>query len=283
MAAQQGIKQRIKSVSNTKQITKAMQLVAASKLRRAQEAALGPKDYIEVGTKLLEKLASASEVQYHPFFEKRNGKKMLIIAVSSDRGLAGAYNSNVLRAVNKLVLESGQEQQVIAIGKYASQHAARTKQLDEVASYFTDSENPDVSIVLPVLSEAIEMFVSGKVDTVQLVSTTFTSIVRQDVVTEQLLPIVPPASSVPSNTSYEPEVEQLLDFVLKRLLEARLMQSILEAKASEQASRMLAMKNATDNATDLIADLTLAYNNARQAAITQELAEITAGAEAING
>ena len=283
MAAQQGIKQRIKSVTNTKQITKAMQLVAASKLRKAQEAALGPKDYIAVGTKMLEKLSSASEAQYHPFFAKRNGKKALIIAISSDRGLAGAYNSNVLRAIAKYTLDSGVDQSVIGIGKYIAQHVARTTQLNEVLAYMTDTENPDVAIIQPVLSEAIDQFVSGKVDSVQLISTTFTSIVKQDVLVTQLLPIAPPAVPVSSNTTYEPEVDQLLDFVLKRLLEAQLMQALLEAKAAEQAARMLAMKNATDNASDLIADLTLAYNNARQAAITQELAEITAGAEAANG
>ncbi len=283
MAAQQGIKQRIKSVTNTKQITKAMQLVAASKLRKAQEAALGPKDYIAVGTKMLEKLSSASEAHYHPFFAKRNGKKALIIAISSDRGLAGAYNSNVLRAIAKYTLNSGVDQPVIGIGKYIAQHVARTTQLNEVLAYMTDTENPDVAIIQPVLSEAIDQFVSGKVDSVQLISTTFTSIVKQDVLVTQLLPIAPPTVPVSSNTTYEPEVDQLLDFVLKRLLEAQLMQALLEAKAAEQAARMLAMKNATDNASDLIADLTLAYNNARQAAITQELAEITAGAEAANG
>ena len=283
MAAQQGIKRRIKSVTNTKQITKAMQLVAASKLRKAQEAALGPKDYIAVGSKLLEKLSSASEAQYHPFFAKRNGKKSLLIAISSDRGLAGAYNSNVLRAISKYTLESGVDQSVIGIGKYIAQHVARTKQLHEVAAFMTDLENPDVAIVLPVLSEAIEQFVTGKVDSVQLITTSFVSIVKQEVIVTQLLPIVPPSEAVAANTTYEPEVDQLLDFVLKRLLEAQLMQALLEAKASEQAARMLAMKNATDNASDLIADLTLAYNNARQAAITQELAEITAGAEAANG
>jgi len=152
MAAQQGIKQRIKSVTNTKQITKAMQLVAASKLRKAQEAALGPKDYIAVGTKMLEKLSSASEAQYHPFFAKRNGKKALIIAISSDRGLAGAYNSNVLRAIAKYTLDSGVDQSVIGIGKYIAQHVARTKQLNEVLAYMTDTENPDVAIIQPVLS-----------------------------------------------------------------------------------------------------------------------------------
>ena len=283
MAAQQGIKRRIKSVTNTKQITKAMQLVAASKLRKAQEAALGPKDYIAVGSKLLEKLSSASEAQYHPFFAKRNGKKGLLIAISSDRGLAGAYNSNVLRAISKYTIDSGVDQSVIGIGKYIAPHVARTKQLNEVAAFMTDVENPDVEIILPVLTEAIDQFLTGKVDSVQLISTSFVSIVKQEVAVTQLLPIVPPADLVASNTTYEPEVDQLLDFVLKRLLEAKLMQALLEAKASEQAARMLAMKNATDNASDLISDLTLAYNNARQAAITQELAEITAGAEAANG
>ncbi len=282
MAALQGIKHRIKSVSNTKQITKAMQLVAASKLRRAQDAALGPKAYIAAAQEILASLAGTPEAQYHPLFEVRKVKNALTITITSDKGLAGAYNSNVNRALSKHALEFGVPQQIIAIGKYAAQHVARMQNLDELAAYDMDAANADVAIAQPALREALELFVTGKVDVVHLVYTKFMSTVHQEVQVEQLLPVVATATGRASRT-YEPEPEILLDLAIKRLLEAQVLQAILESQASEQASRMLAMKNATDNATELIEDLTLAFNNARQAAITQELAEITAGAEAING
>ena len=146
-----------------------------------------------------------------------------------------------------------------------------------------DLPNADIEIAQPALREALDLFLAGDTDAVYVIYTKFISTVKQEVVVEQLLPIKTSESPAPSARTYEPEPEKLLDLVIKRLLEAQVYQAVLESRASEQASRMLAMKNATDNASDLIDDLTLAFNNARQAAITQELAEITAGAEAING
>jgi len=282
MAALQGIKHRIKSVKNTKQITKAMQLVAASKLRRAQDAALGPKAYITASREILASLAGTPEAQYHPLFETRKVKQALTIAITSDRGLAGAYNSNINRAITKHAKELNAPQQIIAIGKYAALHVARMHELDELAAYDMDSDDADITIAQPALREALDLFTSGKVDTVHLIYTKFISTVHQEVVTEQLLP-VQSTDTIQASRSFEPEAVILLDLAIKRFLEAQVLQAVLESQASEQASRMLAMKNATDNANDLIEDLTLAFNNARQAAITQELAEITAGAEAING
>lgn len=282
MAASQGIKRRIKSVSNTKQITKAMQLVAASKLRRAQDAALGPKAYIAASRDILASLAGTPEAQYHPLFESRKIKNALTIAITSDRGLAGAYNSNINKALSRHADDLQVPQQIIAIGKYAAQHVARMQSLEELAAYDMDTSNADVMIAQPALRESLELFMAGKVDAVHLLYTKFISTVHQEVVVEQLLP-VQASEAMQASRTFEPEAEVLLDLAIKRLLEAQVLQAVLEAQASEQASRMLAMKNATDNATELIEDLTLAFNNARQAAITQELAEITAGAEAING
>jgi len=282
MAALQGIKHRIKSVGNTKQITKAMQLVAASKLRRAQDAALGPKAYITASRDILASLAGTPEAQYHPLFQERRIKHALTIAVTSDKGLAGAYNSNINRALTHHAADLGVPQQVIAVGKYAAQHVARMHGLDELAAYDMDGANADVAIAQPALREAIDLFIAGKVDVVHLIYTKFVSTVHQEVVIEQLLP-VQAAETIHADRTFEPQAEALLELAIKRLLEAQVLQAVLEAQASEQASRMIAMKNATDNATELIEDLTLAFNNARQAAITQELAEITAGAEAING
>jgi F-type H+-transporting ATPase subunit gamma len=282
MAALQGIKHRIKSVSNTKQITKAMQLVAASKLRRSQETALGPKRYIETSRQLLESLSMTFEAQNHPLFKARKVKKVLIIGISGDRGLAGAYNGNVNRTLSSYAHEIGGNIKVICVGKYVAQHVVRIKELVGIAAYNMECDNPDVELAQPILKEATDLFMSGEVDAVQLIYTKYKTTVSQEVVVEQLMPIRPPEAKLTSRT-FEPDANTLIDLAVKRLLEAQLLQAVLEARASEHASRMVAMKNATDNASDLIDDLKLAFNNARQSAITQELAEITAGTEAING
>lgn len=282
MAALQGIKHRIKSVGNTKQITKAMQLVAASKLRRAQESAMGPKRYIATSRELLESLATTFEAQNHPLFQARKVKNTLTIGISGDRGLAGAYNGNVSRMLSKHAHEIGGNIKVISVGKYVAQHVVRINELVGIAAYDMDLEDPDVMLAQPLLKEATDLYLSGEVDVVHLIYTKYKSTVSQEVVVEQLLPVQSKETKLTSRT-FEPNATVLIDLAIKRLLEAQVLQAILEARASEQASRMIAMKNATDNASDLIDDLKLAFNNARQSAITQELAEITAGAEAING
>lgn len=282
MAALQGIKHRIKSVGNTRQITKAMQLVAASKLRRAQESAMGPKRYVATSRELLESLASTFEAHNHPLFKARKVKNTLTIAVSGDRGLAGAYNGNVNRMLSSHAAKIGGEIKVIPVGKYSAQHVVRLKELVGIAAYNMDVDDPDVMLAQPILKEAIDLYLAGEVDVVHLVYTKYISTVSQEVVIEQLLPVQAAETKLTGRT-FEPNAPVLIDLAVKRLLEAQVLQAILEARASEQASRMIAMKNATDNASDLIDDLKLAFNNARQSAITQELAEITAGTEAING
>lgn len=281
MAAQQGIKRRIRSVSNTRQITKAMQLVAASKLRRAQETSLNARAYADAAANLLAVLSSVPETGYSPLFEQRPVHNALTILVTSDRGLAGGYNSNVIRAFASLVASQNATHSVACVGKYAGRYVARVSDVNELSAYPMDVKDISLELAQPLLKESIELFLAGKVDVVNVVFTKFISTVRQEVQTVQLLPIafVPNTSGVVR--TLEPSPEELLDFAAKRLLEARVSQALLDARASEQASRMLAMKNATDNAGELIDDLTLAFNNARQAAITQELAEISAGAEAI--
>jgi F-type H+-transporting ATPase subunit gamma len=281
MAAQQGIKRRIRSVSNTRQITKAMQLVAASKLRRAQETSLNARAYAEAAANLLAVLSSVPETGYSPLFEQRSIKNALTILVTSDRGLAGGYNSNVIRAYAGLVEKQPAKHSVACVGKYAGRYVARLSDISELSAYLMDVKDISLELAQPLLTEAVDMFLSGDVDVVNIVYTKFISTVRQEVQTVQLLPIAYEPNNTGIVRTLEPSPEELLDFAAKRLLEARVSQAMLDARASEQASRMLAMKNATDNAGELIDDLTLAFNNARQAAITQELAEISAGAEAI--
>jgi F-type H+-transporting ATPase subunit gamma len=281
MAALQGIKRRIKSVRNTRQITKAMQMVEASKLRRAQLAALGPQAYMVAAKELLARLASGSAAKLHPWFIPRPVKHDLTIVIAADRGMAGAYNSNVLKALGRhLHGTNGSKHMGISVGKRAALQLARASDINEVATFGIDRGDADIAIARPVLEESIQLYNSGDVDAVHLIYTHFISTVHYEVITKQLLPVTAD-EGLATEAELEPEADELLEFAARRVLEAEVLQAVLEARASENASRMLSMKNATDNAEDLISDLTLAFNNARQTSITQEIAEISAGAEAI--
>jgi len=168
----------------------------------------------------------------------------------------------------------------ISVGKRAALQLARASDINEVATFGIDRGDPDSAIARPVLEESIQLYNSGEVDAVYLIYTHFISTVHYEVITKQLLPVTADEMTA-TESELEPEADELLEFAARRVLEAEVLQAVLEARASENASRMLSMKNATDNAEDLISDLTLAFNNARQTSITQEIAEISAGAEAI--
>jgi len=281
------LKRRIGSVKNTKQITKAMELVAASKMRRAQEYAANGRAYREAAYSLLTRLSAITEVGEHPLFVQRPIKTRVYVAITSNRGLAGSYNSNVLRILAKAILEDhheGVKSQVIAIGKQAAQFARRLEGVDLIAAYEAFGDRPTSNDMSPLLTSVAAMYANKEVDDVQLIYTEFKSNIVQIATRLSFLParfeeVVDVKSA--SNVTFEPSVEAVLDSVTERLLEVQLWQALLESLASEHSMRMLAMKSATDNATDLIDDLTLAFNTARQAAITQELAEITGGAEAM--
>ncbi|HPD98647.1 ATP synthase F1 subunit gamma [Candidatus Saccharibacteria bacterium] len=281
MASQQAVKQRIQSVSNTRQITKAMQLVAASKLRKSQEAVIGPKAYIENAKALLATLAGHPGALVNPLFKTPNSKGALTIIVTSDRGLAGAYNANVLKAAAKHLKDHPGMDRVITVGKYASRFISKLKDINSLGAYELDSHNLNSEVVTPVLAQSIDEFVAGNVASVDVVYTKYISTVKHEVIIERVLPIKNITNQV-KDRLFEPNAEYVFEVAITRALEAQMLQYLLEARASEQASRMLAMKNATDNAGDLIDDLRLEYNNARQAKITQELAEISGGAEALS-
>ncbi|HKR81958.1 MAG TPA: ATP synthase F1 subunit gamma [Candidatus Saccharimonadales bacterium] len=288
MASRQQIKRRIGSVKNTKQITRAMQMVAASKLRRAQEAVAKPREYArlarEVLTRLRKLAADASE--FH-LFTPRPIKARLLVVVASDITLAGAYNSNVIRrmiAELRADRDKGIKTSVICIGRQAANAASRIAGVEVEAVYQEMPDHPTADNLRPILNSAVALFVDEKVDAVDLIFTEFKSTVSQTVVLQKFLPAgfdEAELSSEVASAEVEPSAEELLQAATLRLLEAQIYQALLDARASEHSMRMLAMKNATDNAGDIIEDLTLEYNNARQAAITQELAEITGGAEAL--
>jgi F-type H+-transporting ATPase subunit gamma len=285
MASRQQIKRRITSVKNTKQITKAMQLVAASKLRKAQEAAVGPQEYSREMLTSLRQLAS-NEPSFQ-LFKQRPVKRRLLVVITSDRTLAGAYNVNVTRQmVNELKQdrEAGIETEVIAIGRQGANAVSRIQGLTVKGVYTDFPDNPTANAIRPVLNTAMDSYQTGDVDDVTLIYTHYKSTISQQVVTRQLLPAgfeAEPVNKAIEYATVEPSVEALLESTAKRLLEVQIYQALLESTASEHSMRMIAMKNATDNASDLIDDYTLEYNNARQAAITQELAEISGGAEAM--
>lgn len=284
------LKRRITSVKNTKQITKAMELVAASKMRKAQDYARHGRDYRQASYSLLTRLSKLTDVEAHPLFEKRDVKTRLYIIVSSNRGLAGAYNSNILRMLTRAIRADRDQKiasQVVSIGKKGAQFARRLEGVKLIAAYDGFDDQPEPRTVRAILDSVAEMYRSKSVDDVQLLFTEFKSNLVQEASSLALLPARFEPSEVEVNepglesTTFEPSIEAVLNNVTIRLLEVQLWQALLESIASEHSMRMLAMKNATDNATDLISDLTLAFNTARQAAITQELAEISGGVEAI--
>ncbi len=284
------LKRRIGSVKNTKQITKAMELVAASKMRRAQEYAVHGRAYREAAYSLLTRLSNLTDVESHPLFIKRDVKSKVYVVITSNRGLAGAYNANILRVLTRSARADATNNihsQVIAIGKQAANFTRRLEGVELLAAYTDIEDHPTANDVRPILNTVVELYSNKTVDEVVLLYTEFQSNIVQVASSLRLLPArFEPTEGQEADTSlssvtFEPSIEAVLDNVTVRLLEVQLWQALLESIASEHSMRMLAMKNATDNASDLIDDLTLAFNTARQAAITQELAEITGGAEAI--
>ena len=282
------LKRRIGSVKSTRQITKAMELVSASKMRRAQEHAAKGRDYRMYAYSLLTRLSAITEVEEHPLYTSRPVKRKLYIVMTSNSGLAGAYNSNIIRLLSRSILDDesrGIKTQVIAIGKKGAQFVRNIESIDLLAAYTEIGDRPDANDIRPILNMAADMYRNGDVDNVTLLFTQFKSNLVQEASSLSLLPAkfetTEEAENALSNTTFEPSIHEVLDNVTERLLEVQVYQAMLESIASEHSMRMMAMKNATDNATELIGDLTLAFNTARQAAITQELAEITGGAEAI--
>lgn len=285
------LKRRIGSVRNTRQITKAMELVAASKMRRAQDRAKQGRIYREAAYGLLTRLSNTNESAEHPLFTKRPVKNKLYVVISSNRGLAGAYNANILRLFTRLIQDdkkNGVNVQVISIGKQAANYVRRLSGVQLIAAFPAFGDEPSANDIRPLLNTMVEYYIDKKADNVQLLYTDFRSNLSQIATQLSILPAQVDAQDQAStdvnelqNLTFEPSIEAVLDNVTVRLLEVQLWQAMLESIASEHSMRMLAMKNATDNASDIIDDLTLAFNTARQAAITQELAEITGGAEAI--
>ena len=289
MPSTQVLKGRIKSVKSTRQITKAMELVAASKMRRATEVAQSGRSYRIAAHELLSRLTTVTDVNEHPLFVQREVKTRLYVVITSDRGLAGAYNANIIKMLTRAALEdqkTGIKSQAVVVGTRGIQFVRRLEGIELVSAFPGFGDRPSANDIRPVLTSIVNLYTNGDVDDVQLLYTVHQSNISQVATALSLLPAKLDASDENaveslSNVTFEPSINDVLDNVTERLLEVQIWQAMLESIASEHSMRMLSMKNATDNANDLIGDLTLAFNTARQANITQEIAEVTGGAEAM--
>lgn len=287
MASTRQIRDRIRSVRNTRQITKAMQLVAASKLRRIQEAAQATQAYSKYARELLTHLRQQKEVEQFDFYKERPIKSRLLMVITSDRGLAGAYNANILKLYYgelKKDDDKGIKNSTIVFGRQGANAITRLKDTSIDGVYTNLPDKPGLADLEAGITTAIKAFREGGVDAVDLIYTHFVSTVTQVPTMQRLLPAGFTEEEVSESirtAEFEPSIEAVLENTTIRLIEAQVLQALLESHVSEEAIRMLAMKNATDNASDLIDEYTLAYNNARQAGITQELAEISGGVEAM--
>ena len=295
MATLREIRRRIGGVKSTQKITKAMKMVAAARLRRAQDGVLSARPYARTMSDLLQHLAGKVNVSANQLFEVRPVYKVAIIVVTADRGLCGAFNTNVMRTVSHHILKNYEEinnkgnLHLITVGRKGSDFFQKNNYriADKHVGIFSGLKFDHANAIA---GQAVEGFLNGAYDRVELVYNEFKSIMHQNVVIEQVLPIptetIAQASAVKQPASqidyiYEPSNESILSSLVPKHLRFQVWRALLESNAAEQGARMTAMDNATTNASDLIRDLQLSYNKARQASITKELLEIVGGAEAL--
>ena len=285
MANLKEIRNRISSVSSTMQITSAMKMVSAAKLKKAQDAITAMRPYSNKLTELLQSLSATLDADSGSKYSvQREVKNVLIVAITSNRGLAGAFNSNIIKEVNRLANDTYANQEVsyLAIGKKANDAFKKTnKVIANKSDLYDDLTFDNVAEIAEML---MDQFVSGEFDKIEIVYNHFKNAATQLVITEQFLPIKPVDGDIVSNSDYifEPSKEEIVEALIPKALKTQLYKGIRDSFASEHGARMTAMHKATDNATELRDQLKLTYNKARQAAITNEILEIVGGAEALN-
>jgi len=291
MANLKEIKNRITSISSTMQITSAMKMVSAAKLKRAQDAITQMRPYAEKLQEILGNLSATLDLSENAYSEQREVKNVIIVAVTSNRGLCGGFNNNIVKSANALIANeyAGFNTKLIAVGKKVNDSFRRTEynyrpdgigEADEMFNDLTFDRSSELAQFL------MDEFAAGNVDKVVIVYNKFINAAVQDVMNEQFLPIVANESKEGSSTGdyiFEPSKSEIVEDLLPKSLKIQLFKALLDSNASEHGARMTAMHKATDNAGDLKRDLTLQYNKARQAAITNEILEIVGGAEALNG
>jgi F-type H+-transporting ATPase subunit gamma len=278
------IVRRIDSIKNTQKITKAMQVVAATRLRRAQAAVQATRPYADKMVEVLQTVSERTEYK-HPFLVRREGKRAVMILVTTDKGLAGAVNVNNIRAATRYMSQNFPEQQrYVTLGRKGRDFLLRFRR-DVVAEVSNIPDRPTQGQVLPAVTVALEEYTRGNVDAVLLCYARWVSTIRQEPTVRVLIPVEIPArdrqeAGPRADYIYEPDPESVLDGLLPRYVETQVFQAVLENKASEYSAKMIAMQNATNAAGDLIDSLTLYANKVRQAGITTELMEIVSGSEA---
>lgn len=290
MPSLKAIKKRIGSVKNTRQITKAMKMVSAAKLRRAQDNIIAARPYARKMEEVLQSLAGCVEGDAHPLLEVRDAKKLLLLVVTSDRGLCGGFNANLCKAADRFVKEKKSEYEEITLMTLGRKGYEFLKNRYTVAKNYPNLiSKPNYQTAALLGQEIIEGYLEGQYDQVIILFNAFKTVMSQDITFQQLLPVVPPEAEAatldetPVEYIYEPSVSELLDEILPKNIEVQIFKSMLESVAAEHGARMTAMDSASKNASEMIGKLTLIYNRARQAAITKELMEIISGAESIKG
>jgi F-type H+-transporting ATPase subunit gamma len=281
--SQREIRRRIGSVRNIKQITRAMQFVAASKLKRAQDATLQSRPYADKIDEVLADLAAVLGEDDHPLLAKREGGTRAIVLITTDRGLAGSLNTNTIRFVAEQITAQKGDLKMITVGRKG--HAAMRRAHVPIAATFEGfGDRPSFSSVIALARLLTDDYLAGTYSAIDLVYPRFVSTLAQRPILDTLLPVEPSDDAdegIPGGQFiFEPNADAVLRQLLPRYVATRIYQAVLELTASEQSARMVAMKNATENAQDLIEDLTLTYNKVRQANITREMIEIATGAEA---
>ena len=280
------IKRRMKSVTSTKQITKAMELVATAKLKRSRGRLEKSRPYFETILRSINEVLENSENIRHPFLKKREVKNSLYIIITGDRGLAGGYNSNVCKLLQNSI-ESKESTKLITIGSRGREYFSR-RGFDIAYQITGVSEKPDSGSARKVGEKAVQMYKDGEIDEIKLIYTHFKSTISYEPTVLQILPAkfeesekVETEEDFPIIIRFEPSPEEVLDYLIPKYINSVIYGAMIESSASENGSRRVAMENATDNAEEMIESLQLMYNRARQASITQEISEIVSGAEAL--
>jgi F-type H+-transporting ATPase subunit gamma len=289
MATLRDIKRRIKAVQSTSKITKAMKMVAAAKFRKAQQRMLEMRPYADKMSAVLSSLAAGAEGEAHPLLQARPRKKIEVLVITSDRGLCGAFNTNILKAATKTVASlkaEGYDVSISAVGRKARDHYRR--RAIEVRNAWTGiSGRISYANAQEIAADMIESYISETVDEIVMIYNEFKSAIAQKVIVAKLLPLAgveageEPAGS--ANFIYEPTREEIFSRLVPKNVEIQIFRALLESQASEEAARMAAMENATKSANEMIGSLSLQYNKARQATITRELMDIVGGVEALKG
>jgi F-type H+-transporting ATPase subunit gamma len=290
MANLKEIRTRITSVESTMQITSAMKMVSAAKFKRAQDAIIQMRPFAKKFNEILQNVSSTSGETDHPMMQKKNGKKVLLIAISSNRGLCGGFNNNVVKEIKKTIKQNSENQySILTIGKKAYDAFKKTDLINSSeilplnAQSIWDNLNYENSV--SITSKIIDAFNENIFDKAYLIYNSFKNAAIQIIVNESFLPVSPPNenNNSPIDYIFEPDQKEILNELIPNTLKIKLYKSLLDSFASEHGARMTAMHKATDNANEMKNELKLFYNKARQAAITNEILEIVAGAEALGG